>query len=157
MQPKIWELCFIQWTFWGLKPRRQPLSWLCEIALKRWWRSQDREEILQQKPGSQSSKRWLLVKEKQIPGVNEASAFLCMSGLIEIIPLTCTWATWGQDPCVLHPESPQGAQSRMALVITDAPDVGLVLSLCPWSAWPSNLFSAKLFVTVCADPSELSA
>ena len=24
-QGESWELCFIQWTFWGLKPERQPL------------------------------------------------------------------------------------------------------------------------------------
>ena len=62
---------------------------------------------------------------------------LCMygkmeeSGLIEIIPLMCILATLGQNALFLHPESPQGAQSGVALVITDTHDVGLVLSLCP--------------------------
>lgn len=55
-------------------------------------------------------------------------------------------------------QSPLRVQSGVALVITGTHDVGLVLSLCPWRAWPSNpLLSAKLFVTVCVDPSELSA
>ena len=52
-------------------------------------------------------------------------------GLIEIIPLICSLTLLGQYPIFLHPESPQGAQSGVALVITDTHDVGLVLSLCP--------------------------
>ena len=31
------------------------------------------------------------------------------SGLIEIIPLICTSAVWGQYPVFSHPETPQGA------------------------------------------------
>ena len=32
-----------------------------------------------------------------------------MPELIEIIPLICTSAIWGQCPMFSHPESPQGA------------------------------------------------
>ena len=39
------------------------------------------------------------------------------SGLTEIIPLTCTSATWGQHPVLSHPESPQGALSGLAEAI----------------------------------------
>ena len=35
------------------------------------------------------------------------------SGLIEIIPLICTW---GPYPALLQPESPQGVQSEVAEV-----------------------------------------
>ena len=38
------------------------------------------------------------------------------SGLIEIIPLICTSATWGQYSAFLHPESPQGAQLGVTAV-----------------------------------------
>ena len=38
------------------------------------------------------------------------------SGLIEITPLICTSALWGQFPVFLHPESPQGAQLGTAAV-----------------------------------------
>ena len=31
------------------------------------------------------------------------------AGLIEIIPLICTSAVWGQHPVFSHPESPQRA------------------------------------------------
>lgn len=36
------------------------------------------------------------------------------SGLIEIIPLLCTWLSKGQYPVLLHSEFPQGAQLWVA-------------------------------------------
>ena len=49
--------------------------------------------------------------------VNEFSTLYGMmqeSGLIEIIPLICTSAVWGQYPVLSHPESLQGALSGVA-------------------------------------------
>ena len=37
-------------------------------------------------------------------------------GLIEIIPLICTSALWGQYPVLSHPESPQGSPSGAAVM-----------------------------------------
>ena len=49
-----------------------------ETVLKRQGGSQDMQEFLQQKPGSQNIKRLLLIKNNQISQVNKFSTFLCM-------------------------------------------------------------------------------
>ena len=76
------------------------------------WRSQEREEFLQQRPGCLNIKRLLLLKENWTSQVKEFSAFPCMgkiqeSGLPEVIPLTYTSAIWGQHPGLSLPEHPQ--------------------------------------------------
>ena len=54
------------------------------------------------RPGSQNIKRLLLIKENQTSQVNELVLFYtwedAKSGIIEIIPLMCTSAIWGQYP-----------------------------------------------------------
>ena len=64
-------------SLWGLKPRRHPLR-LLQGVLKRWEKSQDIQESLQQKPGSRNINRVLLIKENQPSQVNEFTAFLWM-------------------------------------------------------------------------------
>ena len=69
-----------------------------KIALRRWRKLGYIKVFLQQRTGSRN-KRLLLITENQISHIKELTLFyrkVEMSGLIEIIPLICTSALWGQ-------------------------------------------------------------
>ena len=76
--PKSWELCFIQWTFWAPQAQETELSahsdWLPQ---RRKAGSQDMLEFLQQRLSSQNIKTLLLIKENRISQVKTFCAFLC--------------------------------------------------------------------------------
>ena len=59
-------------------PGDRTLRSLWRTTPKRQVGGQDIQEFLQQRPGSQNIKRWLLIKENQLSQVKEFSAFLCM-------------------------------------------------------------------------------
>ena len=79
-QPKSWELCFIWQEFLGL----QAWGAASQVTLRELLRSSEEVRgelgyigVLQQGAGSRNIKRLLLIKENQISGVKEFSAFLC--------------------------------------------------------------------------------
>ena len=118
------------------------LRLLWNSAPKRQGRSQDTQGVLQQRPGSRNISRLLLIKENQISWVREFSAFLCMgkmqeSGLMEIIPLICPSALWGQYPVLSHPVSPRVYGRRdchILCLLIDAPSLSRIwLFETPWT------------------------
>ena len=77
--PKNWELCLIQWTFWGLQAQGTRLSDHSEgLLLRGKGGARIYRSFLQQRLGNRDIKRLLLMKENQVSQVNEFSAFLCM-------------------------------------------------------------------------------
>ena len=67
------------------------------------------------------------------------------SGLIEIIPLICTLALWGQYPVLSHPESLQGAPSVVAAV-TEGLTMGIL-----FPSWASSGLTIRVAVIWCPD------
>ena len=61
------------------------------------------------------------------------------SQLIEITPLICASAIWGQNPALLHPEFPKGSQSGVA-VVPDGCNI-LCLLICQATFFIHNAIS----------------
>ena len=90
---------------------------LWNTAPKRYGRSWDTWEFLQQRPSSQNIKRLLLIKENQLSQFKEFSAFLCMERCKSLgslksffwyapqlsgVRISCAFSSWVSPGCVME-------------------------------------------------------